>query len=1259
MFIHFPVNSCLTPLCSLHGLAVTTVEGIGSVRGKLHPIQRLIAENHGSQCGFCTPGIVMSMYTLLRNNPQPTQMEIQETFDGNLCRCTGYRPILEGFKAFSVNSCPMGENCCQNQGTSDHDNRCANNDHEGVPHLYDPSQELLFPPELKILSEKLHRENLRFESPRVKWISPASLAELLAVRRAYPECKLVNGNTEIGIETKFKKITYPVLVSVARIPELCKVQYVEEGVKLGASLSLNRISAELKAAIERIVPEHKTRSFAAVAEMLKWFAGHQIRSVACLAGNIMTASPISDLNPLLLACKAVLDVIDTDGNIRQVVMDENFFTGYRQTCLNTTDTVLTVFIPYTKANEYFFGYKQANRKEDDIAIVNAGMRVDLGESVTHVQDISLAFGGMSITTVLATKTMKALIGRPWDDLLLHDACSLDLLPADLPLAPGSPGGMVAYRRTLTLSFFYRFYTAVTQLLQQKSEVTDYSAASDIPLCLSRGSQVYHQTSDRQPSQDLVGRPIAHSSAYKQATGEAVYVDDVPVSDGELFAGFVMSIKAHAKILSVDPSLALTLPGVVDYVTAKDVPGCNNWNDYDDLVFAPDKTLHEGQILGMILADNLATARHAASQVKVEYEELKPIITIQEAIQLNSYFDIPPRVIQCGDIDQGLSLAEHVIEGEFHLEAQEHFYLEPHACIVYPRDVDEYHVISMTHMLDVLQVGMSKVLGVPESNINVTVRRIGGSFGGKQARHGSILFPAAVGAYKTQRPVRAVLDRDEDMKLTGTRHPILAKYKVGFTADGQLMALKMTIYLNCGMSMDTSPGVAERCLLAIGNSYKIPHVFITTKLCRTNIASCTAFRGYGVPQGVAAVEHIIQHVAEFLNQSPEKIRAKNFYHQGDRTAYGQVIQQSNLLQYWEECLRQSDYHTRQQNLQEFNRSSRWKKRGMCITPLTSGVGYPVRPMNQGTALVNIYKDGSVLLLTGAVEMGQGLHIKLIQIATRVLDVPEKHIRVPETSTYTNPNHPPTAGSMGTDLIGMATLRACEELKRRLAPYRKDDPTKDWQAVVSSAILDRECLSAIGHYKVDTPGMDWTKNINSPFPYFSFGAACCEVEIDCLTGDHQVLRTDIVIDVGHSLNPAIDIGQIEGAFVQGYGMLVLEQYKVSGQGKLLTSGPGNYKIPAFSNIPQEFNVTLLKNKGNPRAVYSSKGIGEPPQCLAISAFLAIKSAISAARTDAGCSGYFQLDSPATPDRIRMSCIDQFSEKFRTDDEKDNEKPWYVKL
>ncbi|CAG5134311.1 unnamed protein product, partial [Candidula unifasciata] len=643
------------------------------------------------------------------------------------------------------NKCPMGKACCQNgvstsNGDNNHDmqefNGCAT-----TPPLYDSTQEPIFPPELKLYSGQLNQENLQFKSDRVTWLSPFSLPELLSMRRKYPGCKLVSGNTEIGIQ-------------------------------IGSALSLTKVNDVLKTAIHDL-PEDKTRVFAAVVEMLKWFAGHQIRSVACLAGNIMTASPISDLNPLLLACKAVLHVADPDGNIREVVIDEHFFTGYRQTCLNCGDTLVSVTIPFTKTHEYFFGYKQANRKEDDIAIVNAGMRVDLGDTGSHVEDISLAFGGMSVTTVLATNTMKALTGRPWNDDLLETACSQDMLPADLPLTPGSPGGMVAYRRTLTLSFFYRFYCAVSQRVQQ---LANPDAVSDIPLGLSCGSQVYHPPTASQASHSPVGRPIVHKSAFKQTTGEATYVDDIPVTEGELFAGFVMSPTAHANILHIDPSEAVTVPGVVDFITYQDVPGDNNWEGEHESVFARNTVQHEGQILGVVLADSLAVAQRAASLVRVQFKDLQPVVTIQDAICQNSYHDHPAHVIQCGDVSRGFSQADHILQGEFHLEAQEHFYLEPHACIVYPQDTGEYHVVCMTQGLDSIQMQVAKVLGISASQVNVSVRRIGGGFGGKETRHANVVLPVAVAAYKTQRPVRAVLDRCEDMRLTGTRHPALAKYK---------------------------------------------------------------------------------------------------------------------------------------------------------------------------------------------------------------------------------------------------------------------------------------------------------------------------------------------------------------------------------------------------------------------------------------------------------------------------------------------------
>ncbi|KAI8791232.1 xanthine dehydrogenase/oxidase [Biomphalaria glabrata] len=1248
MCMHWPANACITSVCSLHGRAVTTVEGVGDIKRKVHPVQKQLVENHGTQCGFCTPGFVMAMYTLLRNNPKPTQRDIQENFDGNLCRCTGYRPILQAFSEFSQerdqNNCIMGKNCCKNG--KQNDNSVCDGSNEMKFEIYDPTQEPIFPPELKINSTKLDQEVLKYVSEEVTWMSPTCLTQLYEIQKTHPTCILISGNTKLIMDTKFGNVKYPVRVSTSRIPELNQINETEHGIQIGASVSLRRVCSYLKTTISKL-PDFKTRVFTAFVEMLKRFGSHQIRSVASLAGNIMSASSISDLSPLLLASRAVVTVHDIDGTNRNIDMDENFFTGYRKTCLKNTDVIIYITLPFTKQTDYIVGYKQAYRKEEDSSIVNAGMWVQLTEE-TQVADIRLVFGGMADNLVLAKKTMAALIGRKWDKSLLELACSQDLLPADLPLAPGSVGGLIAYRRTLTLSFFFKFFTTVSDKLKQ-----NVVPENEI---VYQASQIYDITSPGQSENGAVGQPIVHMSAFKQATGEAVYVDDVPKMEGELFCGVVKSSKAHAKITRIDPSKALDLPGVVDFVTYKDVPNDNTWDSPKDFVFAEQMVEHEGQIIGLILADSLTLAQKAAKLVEVVYEELPAVVTIQDAIKSNSFFD-KRLVIEQGEVEKILSSAETSVKGEFHMESQQHFYLEPQGCIVYPRDHDEFEIVCMGQNIDLIQVAASRVLGLPENQITVRVKRIGGGFGGKVARHACVVLPTAVAAHKTGRPVRLVLERDHDMKLIGTRRAIWAQYEVGFTKESKVTALKLTIYFNCGATLGTSLACAERSLLSLGSSCKIPNIQVTAILCRTDIAPTSPLRGFGNPQAVAVMETILDHVAMISGLDPETVHAQNFFCQGDTTAFGQVIEQSSLQDCWTECQKLSQYNTRKQEVEEFNKCNRWKKRGLAMAPLTYGIGYPFQAYNKGSALVNIFKDGSVVLIIGGVEMGQGLFTKMIQVASQVLDVPVDYIRIAETRTDVVPNVAPTAASMTSDLIGMAVVDACEQLCVKLKNYRTSN--KPWKSVITEAIGKRECLSAFGYYKPDILGMDWTRKINCPFFYFTFGAACSVVEIDCLTGDHMVLSTDIVMDVGHSLNPAIDVGQIEGGFIQGYGLWCLEQVKMTSQGKLLSNGPGNYKVPSLSTIPRSFNVSLLKTVGNPKAVYSSKAIGEPPLCLAISVFMAIKSAIKAARFESGHTGYFTLDSPATPDRVRMACLDKFTEQFVWDEQQDKANPYFVQL
>ncbi|KAK6983521.1 hypothetical protein BgiMline_018962, partial [Biomphalaria glabrata] len=946
---------------------------------------------------------------------------------------------------------------------------------------------------------------------------------------------------------------------------------------------------------------------------------------------------------------------------RSVKMDTEFFRGYKKTRMRPHEILISITLPFTTENDFFYGYKQACRREDDISIVNAGMRVTLVFNTRVITDIQLAFGGMSVNTVLAAKTMEALKGRMWDDSVLDIACSQDMLPADLPLPPGSPGGMVAYRRTLTLSFFFKFFTAVSKKLQERVimslvPLVGLSAADPLKRGISRGSQFY-KVKDPDSPFDSIGKPLVHVSAHKQVTGEAMFMDDLPKCQGELFVGLVTSKRAHARLLKVDFSTVLQMPGVVDVVDYRDVPGDNNW-DTTEQVFAKDMVVHEGQVIAAVVAQTLAEAQRGAHSVEVEYEDLEPVLSIKQAMEKNLFFPTPVK-LDTGDVEKAFQNCDHVEEGDMHVSAQEHFYLEPQGCVVYPRDAGEIEVVATTQSPTQMQKCLGKVLGLSANRIAVKVKRLGGGFGGKETRTATCLLPAAVAAVKTNKPVRCVLDRDEDMCLTGTRHPAYIKYKIGFNKDGKIVAIDSHLYLNMGHSIDLSPAVLETAVLALDNAYNIPNFRVQGHLCKTNLTSCTAFRGFGGPQAVIMAENWVSHVADVLHKSPEEVREKNFYKEGETIPCGQVITQCNILKCWQECIKNSDYYRRKDAVIQYNRENRWKKKGIAITPLKYGLAFLLQSMNQGGALIHIYTDGTVLVSHGGIEMGQGLHTKMIQVVSKELDVPVSCIHISETSTTLVPNTGPTAASMSSDLYGAAIIDACDILKERLAPFRAAEPDKTLLEWAHAAHQSRVPLSAVGYYKLEGINLDWSRKINSPFSYFSFGAACSEVEIDCLTGDHQVLRTDIVMDVGQSLNPAIDVGQIEGAFTQGYGLVMLEEYKVSPEGIHLSRGPGNYKIPSFGNIPHIFNVSLLKSSQNPRAVYSSKGVGEPPLCLATSVLMATKAAIKAARSHSGLKGYFPLYTPATPERIRMACMDRFAQQFAEDGEKDAKKPWTILL
>ncbi|XP_056226642.1 xanthine dehydrogenase/oxidase [Seriola aureovittata] len=1271
--LHYAVNACLAPLCSLHLVAVTTVEGIGSVARKLHPVQERIARAHGSQCGFCTPGIVMSMYALLRNNPTPKMADVEEAFQGNLCRCTGYRPILEGYKTFTVEGGCCGgrgrENgCCMTNGkgaekTSEEDKEEATslfNAAEFAP--FDPTQEVIFPPELMSLSKGQMSHSLCFHGNRAVWLQPNSLEEFLRLKWKHPDARVVVGNTEVGIEVKFKNMVYPVILAPTFIPELNAVTHTEDGIVFGAACTLSHMGAVLKQAVETL-PPHQTEVFLAVLEQLRWFAGQQIRNVAAVGGNIMTASPISDLNPVFMAACCKLTLMDKDGS-RQVQMDDGFFTGYRRTVLRPQEILLSIEIPYSEKNQFISAFKQSPRREDDISIVTAAMSVTFAAGTSVVEDLRLSYGGMAATTMLAKKTANRLLGRCWGEELLQEACSS--LAEEMTLDPSAPGGMVTYRRTLTLSLFYKFYLTVLQKLQQQGVKvervgSDCLSATEIYHPQTPSSvQIYQAVPEGQGQDDVVGRPMMHLSAMKQATGEAVYCDDVPLYENELYLSLITSSKAHARITSIDTSAAECLPGVVCCVFADDIPGSNATGpiEYDETVLADRQVTCVGHIIGAVVADTQLHAQRAAKAVRIQYEELQPVVTIQDAIAAQSFYQ-PIRTIQNGNLEAGFKQADHILEGEIHIGGQEHFYLETNVTLAVPRGEDgEMELFVSTQSASKTQSLVAKALGVPANRVVVRVKRMGGGFGGKESRTTVLSTVVAVAANKLNRPVRCMLDRDEDMLITGGRHPFYGKYKVGFLDSGKVVALDVSYYSNTGNSMDLSLSVLERALFHMENSYSVANIRGRGFLCRTNLPSNTAFRGFGGPQGMMVAESWMTDVAQSLGRSAEEVRRLNLYVEGELTPYNQILDQLTLDRCWDECLSRSGYQQRRAAVDLYNRQNRWTKRGLAIVPTKFGISFTAVFLNQAGALVHIYTDGSVLLTHGGTEMGQGLHTKMVQVASRVLGVPSSKIHISETSTNTVPNTSPTAASASSDLNGAAVQNACDILVRRLEPYKTKNPKGSWEDWVRAAYFDRVSLSANGFYRTPDLGYDFDSNSGRAFNYFTYGVACSEVEVDCLTGAHKNLSTTIVMDVGHSLNPAIDIGQVEGGFMQGLGLFTLEELHYSPRGVLLTRGPGSYKIPAFGDIPAELTVSLLRDALNDKAIFSSKAVGEPPLFLAASVFYAIKDAISAARAEAGISGPFRLDSPASAERIRNACSDRFT-KLCPAAEPGSFTPWSVQV
>uniref|UniRef100_A0A671FZW5 aldehyde oxidase n=1 Tax=Rhinolophus ferrumequinum TaxID=59479 RepID=A0A671FZW5_RHIFE len=1270
---HFSITACLVPICSLYGAAVTTVEGVGSIKTKLHPVQERIAKSHGTQCGFCTPGMVMSIYTLLRNHPQPSEDQLMEALGGNLCRCTGYRPILESGRTFCVesNGCQQKGTgkCCLDQGENDSFSHGKSSDistdlfmkDEFQP--LDPTQDLIFPPELLRMAENPEKRTLTFHGERVTWISPGTLKDLLELKVKHPEAPLILGNTSLGPAMKSQGHFHPILLYPARISELSMVSKTSEGLTIGAGCSLAQVKDILAERISEL-PEEKTQTYRALLKHLKSLAGQQIRNMASLGGHIISRHYNSDMNPILAVGNATLNLISEEGT-RQIPLNEHFLAGLASADLKPEEILESVYIPHSQKWEFVSAFRQAQCQQNALADVNAGMRVLLKEGTDTIEDLSIAYGGVGVTTISAHNSCQQLLGRRWNELMLDEACRLLLDEVSIP--GSAPGGSVEFKRTLVVSFLFKFYLEVLQELKKLvklfsdclhyPEISDLSALEDFPVTVPQGVQRYQSVDSHQPLQDSVGRPIMHVSGLKHATGEAMFCDDIPRVDKELFMALVTSTRAHAKIISIDLSEALELPGVLDVITAKDIPGTNGAED--DKLLPVDEVLCVGQIICAVVAETDVQAKRAIKMIKITYEDLEPVIfTIEDAIKHNSFL-CPEKKLEQGNIEEAFEKVDQVVEGEVHVGGQEHFYMETQTVLVIPKTEDkELDIYVSTQDPAHVQKTVSSTLNIPINRITCHVKRVGGGFGGKVGRPAVLGAIAAVGAIKTGHPIRLVLDREDDMLITGGRHPLFGKYKVGFMNNGRIKALDIECFINGGCTLDESEQVIEFLVLRLENAYKIQNLRFRGRACMTNLPSNTAFRGFGFPQGTLITESCITAVAAKCGLLPEKIREKNMYKTVDKTIYKQAFSPEPLIRCWNECLDKTSFHSRRMQVEEFNKKNYWKKKGIAIIPMKFTVGFAATSYHQAAALVHIYTDGSVLVTHGGSELGQGIHTKMLQVASRELKIPMSYMHICETSTATVPNTIATAASIGSDVNGRAVQNACQILLKRLEPIIKKNPEGTWEDWIEAAFEQRISLSATGYFRGYKAFMDWEKGEGDPFPYYVYGAACSEVEIDCLTGAHKKIRADIVMDACCSLNPAIDIGQIEGSFIQGMGLYTTEELKYSPEGVLYSRGPDDYKIPTITDVPVEFNVSLLSSSHTPLTIYSSKGLGESGMFLGSAVFFAIADAVATARRERDIAEHFTVKSPATPEWVRMACADRFTEMIPRDDPK-TFKPWSIPI
>jgi len=1197
------VNSCILFLPMLEGKSVTTVEGLKAPDGRLHPVQQAMVDQHGSQCGFCTPGFVMSLYAAYLSGDPMDPEHSPDLLAGNLCRCTGYGPIIAAADAAG--------------GYSQAD--------------WDVQRRLV---DLQWLQDQAHSETLDLHVEDQHFMSPGSLDDLSRCYGEHPDAVLVSGGTDVGLWVTKAHRNLKSVISLGRVAELKTIEKTADLLTIGAGVTYDDAHAAI------------TKQWPDFGEMIRRIGAVQVRNAGTIGGNVANGSPIGDTPPALIVLGATL-VLQKGTSERRLPI-EDFFLDYGKQDRQPGEFLKAIEIPISEKPNNFRCYKITKRFDQDISAVCGCFDVRLEAGV--VSHARIAFGGMAAIPKRASGVEAALVGQPWTIETIERA----LQGFDTDFTPiGDMRASAEYRKDVARNLLKKYHLETgTETGPGDTRLVGHGAMVAGP---RTDSSIVTQEPQPGGVTGSVHNSQRHDSGHKHVAGEAIFIDDIKAPADTLAVHIAMSDRAHAKILSMDLSAVKQAPGVVTVIAAGDIPGTNDISPAmgDDPLFAVNLVEYAGQSLFAVAAETLDQARNAADLAVIEYSDLPAIVSVDQAMEAESLLEAP-YVMARGDADGAITRSGNVLEGRIYMGGQEHFYLEGQVSLVEPGEDEDVIVHCSTQHPSEIQHTVAKVLDIANHSVTVEVRRMGGGFGGKESNGNLPAAAAAIIARKTGRAAKVCYDRDQDMIITGKRHDFRIDYRVGFDDEGRIEGISFEQAARCGMSYDLSIPICDRAMFHADNTYFLPDVSITSFRCKTNTVSNTAFRGFGGPQGMVGIERVIDQIAHHLGKDPLDIRTINYYDPmgavGDRsvTPYNMAVEDNVIADLVDDLRKSSDYDQRRAEIRDWNKTSKNLKRGIALTPVKFGISFTLTFLNQAGALVHIYTDGSIHLNHGGTEMGQGLFVKVAQVVAEAFQVDINKVKITATNTAKVPNTSATAASSGADMNGMAAADACRKIKERLVAFAMER----WQAkaedieflpgrvrigaeempfadFIGEAYRGRIPLSATGFYA--TPKIHWDKEKaeGRPFFYFAYGASVSEVAIDTLTGENRLLRVDILHDVGKSLNPAIDLGQIEGGFIQGAGWLTTEELWWDDKGILKTHAPSTYKIPACGDRPPDMRINIWQPGENLEdTIHKSKAVGEPPLMLGISAFMALSDAVASV---SDYSTYPSLDAPATPERV----------------------------